>query len=360
MVDHAQKDGDTHNPEARRGGLLAHPLAIVIAVVILTVLAVGALLWWLNARNYESTDDAFIDTHIVRLAPQAAGRVTAVLAPDNALVRAGQTVMILDSSEVAAQVSQARAQWTQARAQTENAVTQVAVDQTAWRQSLADLAATKAPARKADEDLARYRRLQALNPLAVAGQQLDQADAAARQADAQVQSAARSAQGKAGQIAAARDQLAGARAAADSAKAQLDRAAVTLGYTRLVAPITGHVTQRTVSIGDYVQPGTQVMAVVPQTLWITANFKETQLKLMRPGQKVSIKIDACPQGHIRGHIDSIQHGAGQAFALLPPQNATGNYVKVVQRVPVKILFDEVPNGCVFGPGMSVTPTVRVR
>ena len=113
-------------------------------------------------------------------------------------------------------------------------------------------------------------------------------------------------------------------------------------------------------MGDYVQPGTQVLAIVPMDEWVTANFKETQLALIRPGQSVAIKVDACPADHITGHVGSIQRGAGQAFGILPPQNATGNYVKVVQRVPVKILFDRRPTDCPLGPGLSVTPTVRVR
>jgi membrane fusion protein (multidrug efflux system) len=120
------------------------------------------------------------------------------------------------------------------------------------------------------------------------------------------------------------------------------------------------VTQKTVAVGNYVQPGVQMMAIVPLEEWVTANFKETQLAYMRPGQPVTIKVDACPSKSFRAHVDSIQRGAGQAFQVLPPENATGNFVKVVQRVPVKIVFDQTPADCPLGPGMSVTPTVRVR
>jgi membrane fusion protein (multidrug efflux system) len=140
----------------------------------------------------------------------------------------------------------------------------------------------------------------------------------------------------------------------------LNSANINLGYARIVAPVTGHVAQKTVAPGNYVQPGTELMAIVPLDLWITANFKETQLANIRVGQKVSIRIDACPQAKIEGHVDSIERGAGQAFGVLPPENATGNYVKVVQRVPVKILMDRRTGGCVLGPGMSAEPTVRVR
>jgi membrane fusion protein (multidrug efflux system) len=145
-----------------------------------------------------------------------------------------------------------------------------------------------------------------------------------------------------------------------AAAAQLNEASINAGYAQIIAPVRGHVAQKTVAVGNYVQPGTQLLAIVPLDIWVTANFKETQLALMRVGQRVDIHVDACPKDHIRGHVDSIQRGAGQAFGILPPENATGNYVKVVQRVPVKILFDDHPADCPLGPGMSVEPRVRVR
>ena len=132
-------------------------------------------------------------------------------------------------------------------------------------------------------------------------------------------------------------------------------------YLRITAPVNGQVVNRQVDVGSYVSPGQQLLAIVPDEMWVTANFKETQLKHMRIGQPAEIKIDAYPAVKFHGHVDSIQHGAGQAFALLPPQNATGNYVKVVQRVPVRILFDGSEwRKYAIGPGMSVVPTVKVR
>ena len=150
----------------------------------------------------------------------------------------------------------------------------------------------------------------------------------------------------------------------DARRAQIAQARVTLGNLELRAPVAGQVVNRSVNVGSYVSPGTPLMAIVPETMWVTANFKETQLALMRPGQPVSIKVDAYPDVEFRGHVDSIQRGAGQAFSILPPQNATGNYVKVVQRVPVRIAFDlkngPDPRKYPIGPGMSVVPTVKVR
>ncbi|MGI8840877.1 MAG: HlyD family secretion protein [Caulobacteraceae bacterium] len=339
---------------------MQRPILLISAGVVFIVVVVAAVLWWLNARHYESTDDAFIDTHAVRLAPQIAGRVTAVLVDDNQLVQAGQRLIAIDSSDAQTKVAQARAQRAQAQAGVDTALAQIKVNQANYRQSLADVAGAQAQATRAALDLARYRSLQALNPAAVAQQQFDQARADAAQAAAQRDSAARTARSRAEQVAASRTQVASGTEQVRAAQAELEEAGITLGYNEIVAPLAGHVAQKSVAVGDYVQPGTELLAIVPVKLWITANFKETQLALMRPGQGVAIKIDACPAGPVRGHVDSIQRGAGQAFGILPPQNATGNFVKVVQRVPVKIVFDEIPRDCPLGPGMSVEPRVKVR
>jgi membrane fusion protein (multidrug efflux system) len=333
-------------------------LAAGIATVAL--IAVAALLWWLHARQFESTDDAFIDAHIVRLAPQIAGQVIAVMVRDNQLVQAGEPLVMIDSASARTRVAQLQAQGAQAQAQVANAQAQTRVDEETQRQALATVAAARPQARIAALNLARFERLAALNPAAVAGQQLDEARTTAQQGAAQLQAALRGAQVRAAQLAANRYLIAAAERQAQGTQAQLDDANINVAYALVHAPISGHVAQKDVAVGDYVEPGTQLLAVVPLALWVTANFKETQLALMRPGQAVTISVDACPAAKLRGHVDSIQRGAGQAFALLPPENATGNYVKVVQRVPVKILLDRVPRDCLLGPGMSVEPQVRVR
>jgi membrane fusion protein (multidrug efflux system) len=145
-----------------------------------------------------------------------------------------------------------------------------------------------------------------------------------------------------------------------AAQAQLNAADINEGYSQIVSPTGGYVAQKTVAAGNYVEAGTQLLAIVPFKLWVTANYKETQLALMRAGQSATVHVDACPKAKFTGHVDSIQRGAGQAFAILPAENATGNFVKVVQRVPVKIVIDHAPPDCLLGPGMSVEPSVRVR
>jgi membrane fusion protein (multidrug efflux system) len=159
----------------------------------------------------------------------------------------------------------------------------------------------------------------------------------------------------------AASQIEAAQAALKSAAAQTEQARLDVSYCDVVAAEAGTVTHKNVSPGDYVQVGQNLIALVPLKVWITANFKETQLENMRVGQPVEIRVDAYPGTTFHGHVDSFQHGSGPAFSLLPPENATGNYVKVVQRIPVKIVFDDPPDPQLpLGPGMSVLPTVKVR
>jgi membrane fusion protein (multidrug efflux system) len=360
-ADHEGEDGDEDGkPKKKKKGLLQRPLLLITGGVVLLALLIGGLLWWLHARHFETTDDAYVDTHIVRLSPQIAGQVVKVLAVDNQLVRAGDVLILIDSASAQTQVAQAQAQKAQAQAQVDNAKAQIRVNEAAYQQARSEIAAAQAPANDAALNLARYNALLALNKLAVAQQQLDQARAQADQTAAQTQSAARTAEERREQIAASRTQVVSGRDQVRAADAQLSAAGINLGYTRIVAPVDGYVTQKTIAAGDYVSPGAQMMAIVPTRMWVTANFKETQLADMRVGQPVTVKVDACAGDKFRAHINSIQRGSGEAFGILPPENATGNFVKVVQRVPVKIVFDNSFANCPLGPGLSVEPSVRVR
>ena len=368
----ADDDGDDGKPKKK--GLLQRPLTLAILVIVALVVLIGGTLFWLHARNFESTDDAFVDTHLVRLAPQISGRVLKVLVEDNQRVSAGQTVIQIDPRDQQAQISQAQSQKAAAEAQIAQAQAtlkqngaQLQVSQATYTQNLAQAESSAAQAAEAARDLVRYRTLQGVNPNAVSQQQLDQAEAQAQSSAAQRDAATRQAQASrhqievtAAQAGATQAQIAAGRAQEANADAQFRTAQLNLGYTSVYAPEAGTVAQRTIAIGNYVNPGAQIMAIVPLRTWITANFKETQLAHMRSGQTVAVHVDACPDSDITGHVDSIQRGSGQAFGLLPPENATGNFVKVVQRVPVKIVLDNVPKDCPLGPGLSVEPKVRVR
>jgi membrane fusion protein (multidrug efflux system) len=348
----------------KKPSLFSKPLFWIILIGVVAVLVIGALLFWLNARQYESTDDAFIDAHIVRIAPTVAGTLKEVADVDNRHVEAGRLLAVIDASGTEAKVSEADANVKQAEAQFEQSRAQVTAAEASRDQAAAQARAPLATAAKAAQDLARYQTLQRLDPTAVAGQQLDAARAQARSTAADAAAARRQVDSAAAQVAVAQRQVGAAQALVQSRRAQVAQAQVTLGDNRLVAPVSGQVVNRQVDLGSYVAPGTQLMAIVPDHVWVTANFKETQLRRMRIGQPVTIKVDAYPDVQFKGHVDSVQRGAGQAFALLPPQNATGNYVKVVQRVPVRIEFDTKdgpdPRKYPLGPGMSVVPTVKVR
>jgi membrane fusion protein (multidrug efflux system) len=332
---------------------------LIVGAIVLVILVVGGVLYWLHARQYVSTDDAFVDTHVVRLAPQVTGQVSRVLVDDNAVVRAGQVLVEIDASSARAALDQAVAQRGQAVAQIGQAEAQIGVSQATFRQARDQAAGLAAQAAEANRDSQRLTGLQAATPRAVAAQQVDQTVAQAKQATAQRDAALRQADGAAAQVRAAKTQIDGAKAVLQAANATIAENQLTLGRTQVVAPVAGYVSQKSVAPGGYVQPGQQLMAIVPLQMWVTANFKETQLKTMRVGQPVTLSVDACPV-KLHGRVNSIQRGAGQAFAVLPPENATGNYVKVVQRVPVKITFDDVPRTCPLGPGLSVQPTVKVR
>jgi len=357
------KDGDSKKDDSKKdsgGTLRKHPILLLVGAIVAVVAIVGGILYWLHARNFESTDDAFVDAHLVQLAPQIAGRVTSVTVTDNQQVRAGQMLVTIDSADAQTKVSQTQGQYAQAQGQLKNARAQIAVNEDGYKQALADVAAAQASAVNAARDLARYNALTLLNVSAVAQQQYDKARADAEQTAAQRNSALRQAQSRLDQVSASYTQVSAQQGVVDAARSQITQANITENYTRIAAPVDGHIAQLSVATGNYVQPGSQMLAIVPLRIYVTANFKETQLALMRRGQPVDIVVDSCPGQTLKGHVDSIQRGAGQAFAILPPENATGNYVKVVQRVPVKITFDAVPKQCVLGPGMSVEPTVRVR
>lgn len=360
---------DTENKGGEEDGkkkpsLFKKPLFWIIVIVVVAAIAVGALLYWLHSRQYESTDDAFVDAHVVRLAPQVSGTLIQVANVDNRHVEAGRLLAVIRPSSPQAQLAEANANVQQAASQEKQAEAQVTAAIAARDQAAAQARAPLAEAQKAAQDLARYQELARIDRNAVAGQQLDQARANARSTAAQAAAARQQIDSAAAQIAVARKQVDAAQAMVAAKRALVKQAQVTLGDYRLTAPVSGQVVNRSVNLGSYVAPGANLMAIVPDRMWVTANFKETQLTLMRIGQPVDIKVDAFPGVHFAGHVDSIQRGAGQAFSILPPQNATGNYVKVVQRVPVRIEFDTQhgadPRKYPIGPGMSVVPTVKVR
>ena len=367
--------GEDEEGGEKKQSPLKNPAVLIGGGVVLLILLIALFFYWRHARQFEKTDDAYIDAHIVHLAPQIAGRVTAVYAEDNALVGTNQPLVQIDPIDANTRVDQATAQRAQAVAQRDQALAakdqafaQIRTQQKSYEQSRAQIPGLEAQAVASGKDYDRYLSLQRVNPLAVARSQMDNARAQAAQTASQAEAQRRASLAAAAQIDQARTQVEAANAQIKGADAQIgaadavvNSAKVNAGYARIVAPLIGHVAKKNVAIGSYVQPGQELMAIVPLQVWVTANFKENQLKLMRRGQTVDIKVDAYPDVKFHGHVDSIQRGAGQAFGILPAENATGNFVKVVQRVPVKIVIDNLDDAHhPIGPGMSVSPRVKVR
>jgi membrane fusion protein (multidrug efflux system) len=319
----------------------------------------GGVLWWLAARNYESTDDAFIDVHMVRVAPQVPGRVALVPVDDNQAVVAGQLLVKIDPAPLQAKLAQAVANQANAAGSLAQAKGQRAVVEADAARASAQVGVAQANASNAVIALKRSQGLAA--SAAFSRQQFDDATANAASTAATLVAAQKNQASAEAQLLVTESRIETAEAALSSAKAQVEQARLDLSYTEILASEAGHIARKNVSPGDYVQVGQNLIALVPLDVWVTANFKESQLARMRVGQPVEISIDAYPDKTLRGHIDSFQRGSGPAFSLLPPENATGNYVKVVQRVPVKIVFDDPldPNRP-LGPGMSVVPSVKVR
>ncbi|HXI69820.1 MAG TPA: HlyD family secretion protein [Verrucomicrobiae bacterium] len=341
--------GAAHQKRQRQ--ILAAAAALVVA------LATGVY-YFRFVAPFETTDDAFIEGHVTAVASQVSGRVARLLVRDNQEVKQGDLLLEIDPRDYEAKLAQAQADLKAAQSQLEEAKSQFGADLAKANQERANLVSVEAQAAYAETDLTRKRTI------GISGVSQDQIDAA----ETQVRSTAADVLVARNKISAAEAQSALSLASVGTAKAKiaqseaaLRQAELNLSYTKITAPEAGRVTRRVVEQGNYIQPGQSLLAIVPKNIWVIANYKETQLTHMRPGQPVAVEVDAYPQFKFKGHVDSIQNGAGARFSLFPPENATGNYIKVVQRVPVKIVLDETPESdLALGPGMSVDPKVRVR
>jgi membrane fusion protein (multidrug efflux system) len=337
---------------------------LAVLMIVLAGAAAATGYWWLT-RNEIGTDDAFIDGHAITVAPQVAGIVVALAVRDNQRVVAGQTLVRIDPRSYQAALAQATALRDQAEARAEEAAVSLAQTRIIAPAKLAAaraaLAAAQAGAAKAD---ANWRRQVRMPRQATTQQAIDDATAAHLAADAavaQADAALHEADTVAEQIAASRAVLHERRGEVALARAQADTARLDLAWTTVRAPAAGYVTTRSVERGSYVQPGQALLALVTRRVWVRANFKETALDRIRPGQRVRIRVDAYPELRLRGHVDSVQQGTGARFSAFPAENATGNFVKIVQRVPVKIDIDSgLPPGRPLPLGLSVEPSIRVR
>ena len=349
------RDGTSSGDTKRK--LRRRVLAIASALV-LGAIACAYYAW--RILPYESTDDAFIEGHVTPIAPQVAGRVIQVLVRDNQFVNAGDVLVQIQPSDYEAKLEQVRANLASARSRLGEARAQLTVDQAKVDQEKANVMSTEAEAKRAEADAQRY---QAIGTSGVSQSQIDLSATQARSSSANVTAARNKQLAAESQVTLDQASIETAAAEVKRSEAAVRQAELDLSYTQVKVHESGYVTRKTVEAGSYVQPGQALLAIVPRDLWVVANFKETQLTHMRPGQPVTVRVDAYPHLKLTGHVDSIQSGAGARFSLFPPENATGNYIKVLQRVPVKIVFNNSSgSGSTFtlGPGMSVEPKVRVR
>ena len=312
-----------------------------------------------TGRYLETTDDAYVKADSTIIAPKVSGYISEVLVADNEPVKAGQVLARIDDRDFKAALNQAHADVAAAEASVRNLNAQIQLQEPLIQQQAAEVDAAEANLKFAEQERSRYDELMKSGSGTV--QRAQQTDAALRAQTAQLQ------QGKAGLIAANKKievldtERAKAVAQLDHARAVEQQAALNLSYTQITAPVDGTVGARTLRVGQYVQAGTQLMAVVPlDAVYVVANFKETQLTHVRNGQPVEVRIDSFSATRLKGHVDSLSPASGLEFALLPPANATGNFTKVVQRVPVKIVLDDQSLRGLLRPGMSAEPTVNTK
>jgi membrane fusion protein, multidrug efflux system len=345
--------------ETRKSWLRRHPIAVVFALLCLALALPAGYLYWDYTSHFETTDDAYIASRQFAIAPEVSGYITAVPVTDNEHVNAGAVIARIDDRPYRAALDQAEAQVAAANANIGNIDAQMDVQQAQIAADQAQLDKAHAALVFAQEQASRYQYL-AKTQLAGSVQNAQQYTSQWRQQQAAVDSAQATLKLAQRQVEALKAQRDSAIASLAQAKAQREQAQLNLSYTTVTADQPGRVVQLTGAVGQYAQPGTNLTMFVPDDIWIWANFKETQLDHMRPGQPVTISIDAYPERTIRGHVASLQSGSGTAFSLLPAENATGNWVKIVQRVPVKVVMDNPPTDVALGPGMSTEVSVRVN
>lgn len=401
----------------------ARKKTLFIILSVFGIMAIVGVLYWLHASGFEETEDAYITGHTHAISARVSGTVQRVLVDDNQWVKAGQTIAILDTTDYEVALSQAKHNLDVAKAQADTAKTNIPF---AERQALAQItqaqagiaisqksvlqaqqaakeaqAAVSSASHMLEEQNANYQKVATdyqryanVNPEAISAQQLDTAKAAMKMAEANRSSAeaqvaqakARAAEAAAGipvstrkvaqsqgifqgakaqelQLEIAKKQYASSVASIKAAEDSVRVAKLNMAYTKIIAPVSGKIGRRTVEVGQRIQQGEPLLSIVSNDIWVVANFKETQLQHMRPGQPVEIHVDAYPDKAFKGKVDSFSPASGAEFALLPPENATGNFTKTVQRIPVKIIFNRKSirdYETLLVPGLSVIPKVDIK
>lgn len=330
-------------------------------ILLLFTLAMAAgLVYWLKAIHpFETTDNAYLKAHISLISPKETGYVKEVLFEDNQRVMPGDLLVVIDDHDFRARVAQAEAQGRVETARIQTLETDKRAQSAKIRQEEANIAAAEADLERSQKDVKRFARLAADG--AISAQTRDAAEAAHKQAVAQREKYRSSRQEAESHLASLEAQTGEARARLQAAQAALDLARIDLANTRITAPIAGIIGNRSVQVGQLVKPGSALAYLIPADgLFVDANFKETQIGRMRAGQPVDIRVDAYPSRVFAGMVDSFAPASGAEFSLLPPENATGNFTKIVRRVPVKIRFEALADLNGLRPGLSTVVKVKVR
>ena len=326
-----------------------------ITGVILIILGIVAAI---HSTYFQSTDDAFVEGRLVSIAPRVAAPVVKLLVDDNQEVKTGDLLVELDPKDFEVALDQAEAKLAEAKAGLNIAVKQVDESSSKVNKSYEDITSASSKLDFAQKDFARYKDL--YKDGIVSKQAYERSKTALEVAEAEFNAAQENSMASMHALDSNRAKTQADEALIKRLEAEVEQAKLNLQYTKIYAPQSGKIAARSVEKGNYVNIGQPLMNIVPEQVWVVANFKEIQLTHMKEGQSVRIKVDTYPGKRFKGHVESIQRATGAKSSLFPPENAVGSYVKIVQRVPVKILFDEDISGYNIVPGMSVVPKVRIK
>ena len=346
-----EDDGEDHRPSYKKK-------RVIVPAITAVVFFLTGIYFMVHALHFQSTDDAFVEGHIVSVAPRVSGPVIEMLIDDNKPVKKGDLLIVIDPNDYEAKLAQSKAQLAQAKAALNISEKDITRSESSLEESAHDIASTTSKLDFAKKDFKRYS---AMYKEGIASKQdYDSSKTALTVAKSNHNSAIERQRAAKAMLESSKAKKEASLADIEKLEAQVKTDELNLSYTKIYAPQDGLITNRTVELGNYLQTAQPMFAIVPQKVWVVANFKETQLTYMKAGQPVSIKIDTYPGKKFKGKVDSIQRATGAKASLFPPENAVGSYVKIVQRVPVKIVFEEDISNYNIVPGMSVVPEVKVR
>lgn len=334
-------------------------LRSVLLILLITVpLITGIVYWLVDRRQYETTDDAYLQSNIVLISPRVQGYVAQIAIDDNQVVKQGDVLLTIDDRDYQAKVLQAQANVNEELAHVERLRAMKTSQRAHIEIAGANIAMVQAKRQQIQKDLLRFHKL--IERGSVGQQALDKVQSESQQAAAELKGSQAASNAELSQLAAIDIEITETQARLDKARALVNLANIDLEHTRVKAPIDGIIGNRGVQLGQLVRPGVALASLVQSSIWVVANFKETQLEHMRLGQSVMLSVDAYPDLALTGKIASFSPASGSEFSILPAENATGNFTKIVRRVPVKIVLDSTENSSLLKPGLSVAAKVKVH